>query len=113
MNPPRSLRLFAALVVVSAFSLLTACTSNNDAASSQPPFSAKLVKSVDSHDLETRLKAELIRRYERLYASYIYGGSGILGASAGSTTPTSSGTTASDSASVILFRNQCARNRRG
>jgi uncharacterized secreted protein with C-terminal beta-propeller domain len=58
---------------------LGACNSGDSPSSTPVPFSAKLVKATDPGDLETRIKAELIRRYERMYDSYTYGGISIAG----------------------------------
>ncbi len=58
---------------------LGACNSGGSTSGTPVPFSAKLVKATDPGDLETRIKAELTRRYERMYDYYAYGGISIAG----------------------------------
>jgi hypothetical protein len=80
-----SIALPAAFII---FLLISACTTgNSDTTDTQYPFSAKLVKAADSADLVKRLKAELVRRFDREYTSYLYGGGGILGRPADPTAP--------------------------
>jgi hypothetical protein len=49
--------------------LFFSCSRGNKTTDSEIVFSAKLIKPVDAVDLEKRLKAELVRRYERMYAA--------------------------------------------
>ena len=82
----------------------TAETAPPATAAAPPPFSAKLVKALDPGDLETRLKAELIRRYQRQYVwnLYVYpmGGGAVVPpptpatVQPDSSTPTAAGNTA-------------------
>src|SRR5512143_2093481 len=73
MNLPGFAAISLSLAVLLSFA---ACNrgDSTDNTNTPPPFSAKLIKALDSSDLEKHLKAELIRRYERQYDGYLYGG---------------------------------------
>jgi uncharacterized secreted protein with C-terminal beta-propeller domain len=58
---------------------LGACHSGGSSSETPVPFSAKLVKAADPGDLENRIKAELTRRYDRIYDYYTYGGIAVAG----------------------------------
>ena len=105
MKPMRVLGFFAAPLALAVLLSLAACNrgdSTADNTNTPPPFSAKLIKALDSSDLEKRLKAELVRRYDRQYDGYIYwgmttGGGAIMPPTTGlpeSTTPTAAGSNA-------------------
>ena len=80
MNKHRSLGLIV-FFILSSLLLFISCSRNNKTVDSEFVFSAKLVKPVDAVDLEKRLKAELVRRYERMYTGYMY--YGMMGGSMG------------------------------
>ena len=94
----------AAPLALAALITFAAChrgDSTADTTVTPPPFSAKLVKAADPVDLEKHLKAELTRRYERLYESFIYlsNGGGVVLPPSPAGEPQSSNPT-SDSASA-------------
>jgi uncharacterized secreted protein with C-terminal beta-propeller domain len=101
MRFPGFLALSFALIVLIS---LVACRGDSADTNTPPPFSAKLVKALDQSDLETRLKAELVKRYERMYDGSLYqgyaGGSGGIQppppspVSPDSATPTAAGSNA-------------------
>jgi len=94
------LRRSIALLSLAALPLIAACNSGGSASSTtQTTVSVKLMKPTDSDDLEKRLKAELVKRYQRQENRYYYAGmkaGGTVPTSAdmiGSTTPQAPGTT--------------------
>lgn len=65
-------RTIAAIFVWAA--LISGCSSSGVGTGGTGSYSAKLVKATDCGDLERRIKAELVRRYERQDARLIYSG---------------------------------------
>ena len=70
-------RLFGTLLL-GIFTLLAACSGGGSSALTTPTTpavpSTKLVKAAGDADLEKRLKAELVKRYQRQEVRYYYGG---------------------------------------
>lgn len=89
-------RLFFVMPAIAIFLALSACNKAGDT----PPdaqivsdgtrtvFSEKLFKATDAGDLETRLKAELTRRYQRMFTGYMYWGFATRGGGTGEVTAT-------------------------
>ncbi len=71
MNKHRSLGLLV-FFILSSLLFFNSCSRDHKTVDSEFVFSAKLVKPVDAVDLKKRLKAELVRRYERIYTGYMY-----------------------------------------
>ena len=69
-----SLSRFALLAA--AILLLSACNNGGGSQEEQPPISPQLLKAASSSELETRLKSELINRYQRQQTRYLYFGMG-------------------------------------
>ncbi len=94
--------LLARTLAFIALISLGACHSNSSSSGTPVPFSAKLVKAADRSDLETRIKAELTRRYERMYDYYLYAGIAVPGSVGGALPQSTDNSTSASSDSGAL-----------